>query len=548
DPLVALLRTSTGKSGARPGAESSDTLAEPAAPSCTLAPFTPRASPEIPEELLGHPRYRVLGLLGAGGMGAVFKAEHRLMERVIVLKVIHKHFTDRPAAVERFRLEVKAAARLSHPNIVTAHDADQAGDVHFLVMEFVDGTSLDRLVHERGPLPVAEACAYVRQAALGLQHAFERGMVHRDLKPANLMLTPEGKIKILDFGLARFASESGPSTALTEPGTVVDTPDYMAPEQALDPRQADIRSDIYSLGCTLYYLLTGHPPFPEGTVIQKLMAHQERRPKPVSASRADVPAELAQVLDRMLARDPEERYQTPAEVARALSPFAQPTGPAPTESFPAAPRPGTVGAAGAGPKPWRTTFKWFAHRPRQLLTGAAVLATVVGLVVTWDQSLPRKQFDRSSVARPVPSAAWFSGRTAGKPWPPVPITRCSSGTCTPARKSPTSRGTREQSTPSPSRRTAGAPYRAATIKRCASGTSPSGGCLRLWKGIAEQSAVSSSRGTDVMRSPPATTAGSCSGRRTSAACRTSSKERATPWPLSPWKSWAASPPSAARTS
>src|SRR5438552_845193 len=381
DPLVALLRTSTGKSGARPGAESSDTLAEPAAPSCTPAPFTSRASPEIPEELLGHPRYRVLGLLGAGGMGAVFKAEHRLMERVIVLKVIHKHFTDRPAAVERFRLEVKAAARLSHPNIVTAHDADQAGDVHFLVMEFVDGTSLDRLVHERGPLPVAEACAYVRQAALGLQHAFERGMVHRDLKPANLMLTPEGKIKILDFGLARFASESGPSTALTEPGTVVGTPDYMAPEQALDPRQADIRSDIYSLGCTLYYLLTGRPPFPEGSVIQKLMAHQERRPRPVTESRADVPAELAQILDRMLARDPEERYQTPAEVARALSPFAQPTGPAPTESFPAAPRPGTVGAAGAGPKTWRPTFTWFAHRPRQLLTGAAALAAGVGTVV-----------------------------------------------------------------------------------------------------------------------------------------------------------------------
>src|SRR5262249_28168159 len=154
-----------------------------------------------------HPRYRVLEALGAGGMGVVFKVEHRLMERVVALKVISRSLTDRPELVARFRQEVKAAARLSPPHIVTGHGADQGGDLLFLVMEYVEGASLDRLVEEQGPLPVEQACDYVRQAALGLQHAFERGMVHRDIKPHNLMLTSEGQVKILDFGLARFASE-----------------------------------------------------------------------------------------------------------------------------------------------------------------------------------------------------------------------------------------------------------------------------------------------------------------------------------------------------
>src|SRR5262249_36762668 len=149
----------------------------------------PAPEAAVPPELADHPRYRVVGLLGSGGMGVVFKAEHLVMERPVALKVISRGLIDRPAVMERFRREVKAAARLSHPNIVTAHDAEQAGDTHFLVMEFVEGTTLARLVNERGLLPVAEACDYVRQAALGLQHAFEHGMVHRDIKPHNLMVT-----------------------------------------------------------------------------------------------------------------------------------------------------------------------------------------------------------------------------------------------------------------------------------------------------------------------------------------------------------------------
>jgi predicted Ser/Thr protein kinase len=159
----------------------------------------------VPPELADHPRYRVLALLGQGGMGAVYKAEHRRMDRPVALKVINPGLLTNPATVSRFQHEVRAAARLAHPNIVTAYDADQAGDLHFLVMEYVEGKSLADVVQERGPLPASEACEYVRQAALGLQHAHERGMVHRDVKPQNLMVTPSGTVKILDFGLARFA-------------------------------------------------------------------------------------------------------------------------------------------------------------------------------------------------------------------------------------------------------------------------------------------------------------------------------------------------------
>jgi uncharacterized protein (TIGR03067 family) len=325
DSLVSLLRGPTESAG---GATTGDET-------LSLAPVPS----EVPAELAGHARYRVQGLLGVGGMGAVYKAEHQLMERLVALKVINRGLTSNPAAVERFRREVKAAARLTHPNIVTAFDADHTGDTHFLVMEYVEGTSLARLVAEKGPLPVAQACDYVRQAALGLQHAHEQGMVHRDVKPQNLMLTPQGQVKILDFGLARLALENVPTEAaadaasrpgastrptgsLTEMGVVMGTPDYLAPEQAADPHAADIRADIYSLGCTLYDILAGHAPFPEGTALQKVMAHAQQKARPLDAIRKDVPPRLARVVAKMMAKDPARRYQTPAEVAEALAPFA----------------------------------------------------------------------------------------------------------------------------------------------------------------------------------------------------------------------------------
>jgi WD40 repeat protein/serine/threonine protein kinase len=323
DSLVQRLREAVTTPELGNGATPAESPNRNDAPVSGPAPLAPRPEPVLPTELADHPRYRVLELVGVGGMGAVYKAEHRLMERPVALKVIARHLMDKPGVVERFRREVKAAARLDHPNIVRAYDAERAGDLHFLIMECVEGTTLARLVAERGPLPVAEACEYVRQAALGLQHAFEHGMVHRDVKPQNLMRTPDGQIKILDFGLARFASELGPTDAVTASDTVLGTADYIAPEQADNPRTADTRADVYSLGCTLYFLLTGQPPFPEGTLMQKLMAHSKRTLRPLIAFRDDVPDELQQVLDRMTAKDPTRRYQTPADAGRALAPFAK---------------------------------------------------------------------------------------------------------------------------------------------------------------------------------------------------------------------------------
>ena len=310
-------------------------------PTCTHLSPDVSAVPELAPELVQHSRYRVLELIGAGGMGAVYKAEHQLMERRVALKVIRRELVDKPAAIERFRREVRAAARLAHPNIVTAHDAEQAGDAHFLVMEYVEGISLANLVKLKGRLPVSQACDFVRQAALGLQHAYECGMVHRDIKPQNLMLTPGNQIKILDFGLASYLFEeatagdpANPSpisvaTSLTQTGSLMGTPDYIAPEQIENARQADIRSDIYSLGCTLYYLLTAEVPFPALTLPEKLKAHQTQSTRPLSEHRPDVPAGLVAVVGKMMAKDPAERYQAPAEVVEALTMFITEAAPEP---------------------------------------------------------------------------------------------------------------------------------------------------------------------------------------------------------------------------
>jgi serine/threonine protein kinase/tetratricopeptide (TPR) repeat protein len=279
--------------------------------------------PDLPAELAEHARYLILRQLGQGGMGIVYQAKHRVMERQVAIKVISKSVLDKPEALARFQSEVKAAAKLQHPNIVTAYDAEQAGALHMLVMEYVEGSDLARVLEKKGPLPIVHSCNYIRQAALGLQHAFEQGMIHRDIKPQNLMLTPKGQVKILDFGLARVASEHKRGPGLTQDGAFMGTPEYMAPEQATDARTADIRSDIYSLGCTLYALLAGRLPFNEDTIVKLVLAHLEKEPRPLSEVRPDVPVGLSQVVARMLAKNPAERFQTPAEVARALSPFCK---------------------------------------------------------------------------------------------------------------------------------------------------------------------------------------------------------------------------------
>jgi serine/threonine-protein kinase len=268
------------------------------------------------ELLLGD--YVVLERLGEGSTSRVYKARHRPSGRVVALKVLRGGLAA-PETIGRLRQERRHGTRLEHPNILKTFGAGRADDAYFLVMEYVEGKDLGRLVREQGPLPVGRACDYARQAALGLEHAVERGLVHRDMKPSNLLLAKEtGLIKILDLGLACLA-ETGPVTALRTAGT----PDYVAPEQVFGSGGADTRSDIYALGGTLYHLLSGRPPFPGGTQEEKLLNHRGAEPEAIETLRPEVPPGLGAVVRQMMAKAPEDRFPTPAAVAVALEPFAE---------------------------------------------------------------------------------------------------------------------------------------------------------------------------------------------------------------------------------
>jgi serine/threonine protein kinase len=271
-------------------------------------------------------RYKLLERIGKGGMGTVYRAEHTVMGRTVALKVMSQALLNDAGAVARFQREVQAAASLQHPNVVTAYDADCVGKTHFLVMEYVEGHDLKERLQQQGRLSVGWVCECIRQAALGLQHAHEHGMVHRDIKPANLLVTSERPggpplVKILDMGLARFVSDVVVDGGLTKSGQVMGTPDYIAPEQAEDTKHADIRADIFSLGCSLFHLLTGQTPYKGDTLMSKLMARMQDTVPPASSLRSDVPQALDAVIAKMLQKKPADRQQTPAEVATALAPF-----------------------------------------------------------------------------------------------------------------------------------------------------------------------------------------------------------------------------------
>jgi serine/threonine protein kinase/WD40 repeat protein len=269
--------------------------------------------------------YLLLDRLGEGGMGQVFKAQHRHMGRTVALKLMRPEKLGSPQAVARFYQEVQAAARLTHPNIVIAFDAGQVGNTHYFSMEYIDGVDLLRLVRQRGALPLSQACDFIQQAALGLQHAHEQGLVHRDIKPSNLLVTRDSSatVKILDMGLARVGSAIENSRNLTQVGQVLGTPDYLAPEQALDARSVDIRADIYSLGCTLFFLLTGRTPFQAEALAELLLKHQLEPPPLLRSELADAPAQLEKLLAEMMAKSPDDRPGTPAKVATALEPFTR---------------------------------------------------------------------------------------------------------------------------------------------------------------------------------------------------------------------------------
>ena len=287
-------------------------------------PVQPIPANTLPPGLADHPDYEIKGELGRGGMGVVYLAHNKLMGRDEVLKVMGRHIMERPGVLDRFLREIRAVAKLRHPNIVTAYHATRLGETIVFAMEYVDGADLSKMVKATGPLPVAHACHFVHQAALGLQYAHEEGLVHRDIKPGNLMFSrrkDKATIKILDFGLAKLTREEKIDLKLTSEGQAIGTPDYIAPEQIVDAPSADIRSDIYSLGGTLYHLLTGRPPFQANSLYDMYQAHMSRDADPLNFVRLEVPVELAAVVAKMMAKDPARRFQTPGEVARALAPF-----------------------------------------------------------------------------------------------------------------------------------------------------------------------------------------------------------------------------------
>ena len=263
-------------------------------------------------------KYKLLGQLGKGGMSTVYLAEHILMRAQRAIKVLPRNRVEDPAYLERFRIEARAAAKLDDANIVRAFDIDQAGDTHFLVMEYVSGRDLHVLIKEQGPLDYFSAADYIAQAARGIAHAHEMGLVHRDIKPANCLLDDNNVVKLLDMGLVRITDDEA-SLTLDNNENVLGTADYLAPEQALNSHAADGRSDIYSLGCTLYFLLTGHPPFPEGSISQRLMKHQTEKPSSILLERPDAPPTLLHICDKMMAKSPEDRYPTAEDVAQRLT-------------------------------------------------------------------------------------------------------------------------------------------------------------------------------------------------------------------------------------
>jgi hypothetical protein len=378
-------------------------------------------------------------------MGVVYLAQNTLMGRLEVLKVVSEHLIKKRGVLDRFLGEIRNAAKLHHPNIVTAYSAIRLGESLVLSMEYVEGLDLSHLVKAKGPLKVANACNYIHQAAVGLQHAHEHGMVHRDIKPSNLMLARQGNravIKLLDFGLAKVQSEGGVDGGLTHEGQMLGTPDYISPEQISDARHADIRADIYSLGCTLYYLLTAGPPFQGNSLYDILQAHHSMDATPLNLVRPDVPAQLAAIVAKMMAKEPGRRFQQPREVAQALKPFFNAAGAAPLESKPidqvrqAAMPPAVPVAAipavpDAGPVAKTLIESPEEIRPVRQLAGApawAIAAVAAALLVSlttaawiWmGRGRDQVGADRAAPAAdagPITSAASASGTKATRPEP-----------------------------------------------------------------------------------------------------------------------------------
>lgn len=263
-------------------------------------------------------KHKLLGHIGSGGMSSVYLAEHTVMKHLRAVKVLPKSKLGKTSYLERFQREAKAIASLNHPNIVRAYDIDNEKDTHYIVMEYVEGVDLQILVQKHGPLPYAIVADYIAQAAHGLQHSHDSGLIHRDVKPANLLINKDGVIKVLDLGLALFQDQSDASLTMEYNDKVLGTADYLAPEQALNSHTVDNRADIYGLGCTMYFLLTGHPPFPDGSIASRIAKHQNVMPADIRTDRPDCPGELDGICVKMMQKDPKYRYPDCTTVAQVL--------------------------------------------------------------------------------------------------------------------------------------------------------------------------------------------------------------------------------------
>ncbi len=332
----------------------------------------------MPGDHLGH--FELIEYVGGGGMGRVYRAMDTRLARIVALKILPPDQAADSETVQRFQNEAQSAARLDHENIARVHYVGEDRGVHFIAFEFVEGENIRRLVERKGPLPIEEAISYTLQAVDALAHADARHIVHRDIKPSNLLITPGGQLKLIDMGLARLRQSESIGVDLTSNGVTLGTFDYISPEQARDPRSADIRSDIYSLGCTFYFMLTGRPPFPDGTVLQKLLQHHGDPPPDVRQVRADLPEQANDILQKMMAKNPDNRYSDPNDLIADLLALAGQLGFQPY---------------GIGGKEWlpKSSPKVsYIHRHMPWLASVAALACLlIALDIFWNISSPGQQ-------------------------------------------------------------------------------------------------------------------------------------------------------------
>ncbi len=363
-------------------------------PPWTPAELEGRVDRLLPGQRLEH--FEILELIGGGGMARVYRALDTRLNRIVALKVLSAEHAAEPETRQRFYNEARSAAQLDHENIARVYYVGEEQGIPFIVYEYIHGQNLRAMVERRGPLPVPEAVYYTLQVAEALSHAASRNIVHRDIKPSNILITPEGRAKLIDLGLARIHRPLSAGEDLTATGVTMGTFDYIAPEQARDPRTADVRSDIYSLGCAFFFILVGRPPFPEGTVLQKLLQHQTEQPPDPRIWRPELPDSLIRILRKMLAKDPADRYQEPQALVAELLALAESVG------SPPGARTGTVWIT---PRP--RAFSYLERHLPWLIPLVALLAAVMVLDWLW-----------SSGSSPEAAPSGLEGsRIWTKPWP-----------------------------------------------------------------------------------------------------------------------------------